>query len=66
MKRKVLHYEYSPETCGILVTQSEESARIEARRLHQWHVDHEGFSKPMTDDEVLEEWMIVNWAWFDG
>lgn len=48
----------------VLVSMSERSARIEARRYFAYWKN----SRPdlnLTDDQMLREFMIMNWAWFD-
>lgn len=56
--------EYSVGESGCVVRMSEASARIMARRYYAY-MRKKRPDIVLTDDEVLEEFMVVNWATFD-
>jgi hypothetical protein len=44
---------------------SYDSAVIEAKRLYNWHARRKPMP-PAVEEEYLDDWMAMNWAWFDG
>lgn len=68
MSLNVLYVQPDFDTEGlppVLVKQSYQSALLQARQLYEWHARKKGRQVTAADEEMLDDWMSVHWAWFD-